>query len=194
MHWYNHEHRHSGIRYVTPAQRHAGQDRPLLEARHAVYQAARDRNPRRWSRQTRNWTPVTAVTLNPERDSIVRSATSEIQPSRSIGTPAFPPGPGAASPPHTADGLGLRRAGQGSRATRSHAQRSEHGEHRTFLAVSTAASLTSVGGLLDVQNRRSNKLSRYQLRAATCLTLTGLLPSGPARRRCRRAIRREDAE
>jgi hypothetical protein len=24
--WYNHEHRHSGIRYVTPAQRHAGED------------------------------------------------------------------------------------------------------------------------------------------------------------------------
>jgi transposase InsO family protein len=41
--WYNHEHRHSGIRYVTPAQRHAGQDQPLLEARHAVYQSARDR-------------------------------------------------------------------------------------------------------------------------------------------------------
>src|SRR5580704_18275091 len=41
--WYNHEHRHSGIRYVTPAQRHVGQDRPLLEARHAVYQDARER-------------------------------------------------------------------------------------------------------------------------------------------------------
>ena len=38
VHWYNHEHRHSGIRYVTPAQRHAGQDRPLLAARHALYQ------------------------------------------------------------------------------------------------------------------------------------------------------------
>ena len=56
--WYNDEHRHSGIRYVTPAQRHAGQDRPLLEARHGVYQSARERtllrvltgHPRRWSR------------------------------------------------------------------------------------------------------------------------------------------------
>ena len=33
--WYNHEHRHSGIRYVTPAQRHAGEDGRLLGARHA---------------------------------------------------------------------------------------------------------------------------------------------------------------
>ena len=63
--WYNHEHRHSGIRYVTPAQRHAGEDRPLLAARHALYQQARAANPRRWSGQTRNWAPIGAVTLNP---------------------------------------------------------------------------------------------------------------------------------
>ncbi|MGF6605941.1 hypothetical protein OKW45_000841 [Paraburkholderia sp. WSM4175] len=35
--WYNFEHRHSGIRYVTPAQRHAADDRALLAARHALY-------------------------------------------------------------------------------------------------------------------------------------------------------------
>jgi putative transposase len=71
--WYNLEHRHSGIRYVTPAQRHAGQDGRMLAARHAVYQDARQRNPRRWSRQTRNWTPVGVVTLNPERDAVASS-------------------------------------------------------------------------------------------------------------------------
>src|SRR4051812_21570993 len=119
--WYNHEHRHSGIRYVTPAQRHAGQDRALLEARHAVYQDAQERNPRRWSRQTRNWTPVTVVTLNPERDTLIQTATSPIQLSGSIGTPAFPSRPGNA---HTA----ARNAGDGrSRATQSHAQHCEHG-------------------------------------------------------------------
>ena len=74
-HWYNHEHRHSGIRYVTPAQRHAGQDRSLLAGRHALYQAAQESNPRRWSRQTRDWTPMGAVTLNPERDILVQTAT-----------------------------------------------------------------------------------------------------------------------
>jgi transposase InsO family protein len=72
--WYNFEHRHSGIRYVTPAQRHAGDDRALLAARHALYAKARERNPARWSRHTRNWTPVGAVTLNPERDSVVAMA------------------------------------------------------------------------------------------------------------------------
>jgi putative transposase len=73
VHWYNHEHRHSGIRYVTPAQRHAGQDRALLARRHALYQQARQHNPRRWSSQTRNWTPVAAVTLNPERDAVIKA-------------------------------------------------------------------------------------------------------------------------
>ena len=76
-HWYNHEHRHSGIRYVTPAQRHAGQDNPILAKRHALYQAARERDPRRWSGQTRNWTPMGAVTLNPERDIVVQIANSQ---------------------------------------------------------------------------------------------------------------------
>ncbi len=69
--WYNVEHRHSGIRYVRPAQRHAGDDRVLLAARHALYAKARECNPARWSGKTRDWTPVGAVTLNPERDSVV---------------------------------------------------------------------------------------------------------------------------
>lgn len=30
--WYNDEHRHSGIRYVTPGQRHCGQDQAILAA------------------------------------------------------------------------------------------------------------------------------------------------------------------
>src|SRR5690606_27713601 len=69
--WYNTEHRHSGIGYVTPAQRHAGEDRAVLQARHALYTQARERNPRRWSGQTRDWSPIGAVTLNPERDVVV---------------------------------------------------------------------------------------------------------------------------
>jgi putative transposase len=79
--WYNVEHRHSGIRYVSPAQRHAGEDHAILAARHALYDRARQLNPARWSRATRNWTPVGAVALNPERDSTIRMAQrSEIQP------------------------------------------------------------------------------------------------------------------
>ena len=71
--WYNVEHRHSGIRYVSPEQRHAGDDHAILAARHALYTAARERNPARWSGQTRNWSPIGTVTLNPERDSIVKT-------------------------------------------------------------------------------------------------------------------------
>ena len=117
VHWYNHEHRHSGIRYITPAQRHAGQDGAMLAARHAVYQDARQRNPQRWSGQTRNWAPVGVVTLNPERDTVVQAAISQIQLSGSIGGPAFPSRPGSAQATERNEGEG--RSG----ATRSHAQR-----------------------------------------------------------------------
>ena len=80
--WYNHDHRHSGIRYVSPAQRHAGEDRTILAARHDLYTSARALNPARWSGATRNWSPIAAVTLNPERDSIAKthSEASKIQP------------------------------------------------------------------------------------------------------------------
>ena len=80
--WYNVDHRHSGIRYVSPAQRHAGNDHEILAARHDVYLQARQRHPARWSGRTRNWTPVGAVTLNPERASVVamQSQLKDIQP------------------------------------------------------------------------------------------------------------------
>ena len=73
--WYNDEHRHSGIRYVTPGQRHCGADQAILAARHELYRQARERNPARWSGTTRDWTPIGAVTLNPERASVVAAHT-----------------------------------------------------------------------------------------------------------------------
>jgi putative transposase len=76
VHWYNHEHRHSAIRYVSPAQRHAGEDTKILAAREMLYVEAQARNPRRWSRHTRNWQPIGAVTLNPERESLVNAMLS----------------------------------------------------------------------------------------------------------------------
>jgi transposase InsO family protein len=63
--WYNTEHRHSGIRYVTPDQRHRGEDKHILARRSELYEAARRRRPGRWARQTRDWAPTVAVTLNP---------------------------------------------------------------------------------------------------------------------------------
>src|SRR3546814_6561546 len=64
--WYNHEHRHSAIRFVTPAQRHAGQDGALLAGRAEVYEAAKARNPERWSGAVRDWSRIAVVHLNPE--------------------------------------------------------------------------------------------------------------------------------
>ena len=82
VHWYNVDHRHSAIRYVSPDQRHADEDQKILAARHALYTEARQLNPARWSGKTRNWSPVAAVTLNRERDCIIKahSAHHNIQP------------------------------------------------------------------------------------------------------------------
>lgn len=65
--WYNHEHRHSAITFVTPAERHDGLDSALLQKRATVYEAAKLRHPERWSGSTRNWQPVLVVHLNPEQ-------------------------------------------------------------------------------------------------------------------------------
>lgn len=46
--WYNTEHRHSGIQFVTPLQRHKGEDRTVLDAC--------------------NWALTEIVWLNPDKD------------------------------------------------------------------------------------------------------------------------------
>lgn len=69
-HWYNNEHRHSAIGFVTPEQRHASLDAGLLEARTLVYEQARQANPQRWSGQPRQWALVDVVHLNPETPQI----------------------------------------------------------------------------------------------------------------------------
>ena len=65
--WYNHEHRHSAIRFVTPAQRHSALDTDLLSKRTIVYKAAQSKHPGRWSGDVRNWEPVRVVHLNPDQ-------------------------------------------------------------------------------------------------------------------------------
>lgn len=78
--WYNNEHRHSAINFVTPAQRHAGLDHALLAARTVVYEAARAANPLRWTGSTRNWTPVRQVHLNPDQQSVEKRASATNMP------------------------------------------------------------------------------------------------------------------
>lgn len=68
--WYNTMHLHSAIHFVTPQDRHTGKDKAILADRQRVYEAARKRNPQRWSGKTRNWERVEVVTLNPEKKKI----------------------------------------------------------------------------------------------------------------------------
>lgn len=63
--WYNDEHLHSALRYVTPSDRHAGRDVAILARRRRVYEKARQENPRRWARGVRDWRPIAEVILNP---------------------------------------------------------------------------------------------------------------------------------
>lgn len=67
VHWYNHEHRHSAIRFVTPAQRHRGEEEAILAAREATYAGAKAAHPERWAGKTRDWSRVREVWLNPEK-------------------------------------------------------------------------------------------------------------------------------
>ncbi|MEC6451503.1 hypothetical protein VXS75_23470, partial [Escherichia coli] len=68
VHWYNFEHKHSGIKYVTPAERHQENDMKILAARKAVYQLAREQHPERWGKHLRNWDYISEVYLNPEKE------------------------------------------------------------------------------------------------------------------------------
>lgn len=63
--WYNFEHLHSAIGFVTPDDRHAGRDVEILANRRKVYERARQRRPERWTGAVRNWDRVESVTLNP---------------------------------------------------------------------------------------------------------------------------------
>lgn len=75
--WYNNEHLHSALKFVTPQQRHSGADKTIRANRHLVYQIAKAQYPERWSGQTRDWSLPDAVTLNPNKknrlDSIAAS-------------------------------------------------------------------------------------------------------------------------
>lgn len=67
--WYRFDHHHSGIKFLTPAQRHAGKSEQVLNKRHDVYESAKANHPERWNgRKTRNWTNIEKVYLNPDKD------------------------------------------------------------------------------------------------------------------------------
>lgn len=66
--WYNTEHRHSGIGFVTPSERRRGLDIEILARRRATYARAKASNPTRWSGKIRAWSRPEKVTLNARRE------------------------------------------------------------------------------------------------------------------------------
>ena len=65
--WYNNEHRHSSIKYVTPNQRHYGEADTICAIRQQTYDEARQRHPERWSQQPRSWKQPEVVQINHPR-------------------------------------------------------------------------------------------------------------------------------
>jgi len=76
-HWYNEEHRHSAIQFVTPGQRHRKEDILILKKRGEIYEAAKAKRPERWAKQCRNWNHSATVTLNSKK-----STTAQIEPEK----------------------------------------------------------------------------------------------------------------
>jgi putative transposase len=65
--WYNKEHLHSGINYVTPEQRHTGKDKAILRIRANTYVLAMSKHPERWSKHCKKWERKESVFLNPNK-------------------------------------------------------------------------------------------------------------------------------
>ncbi len=70
VHWYNYMHKHSGIKFMSPGQRHTGLADEIMAQRDEVYAAAKAKHPERWSGNTRNWELPNVVFLNPEKEQV----------------------------------------------------------------------------------------------------------------------------
>lgn len=73
--WYNHEHKHRNLKFVSPAERHQGSDRAIFAKRTVVYEEARMTHPARWSGGIRDWSLPNEVWLNrPAEENVLREA------------------------------------------------------------------------------------------------------------------------
>ena len=66
--WYNDEHKHSKLNFISPGQRHMMLDSDILSSRKAVLEVAQEKNPIRWPNGIRNCDPIGAVMLNPDKE------------------------------------------------------------------------------------------------------------------------------
>ena len=68
VHWYNTEHLHSSIGYVTPEQMRSGKAEAIFEQRNRTMRHAQATHPERWgSRPVKNWNVLRKVILNPAK-------------------------------------------------------------------------------------------------------------------------------
>ena len=68
VHWYNTQHMHSSIGYVTPHQMRTGQAQEIFRKRNRTIKLAKKQHPERWgSRPTRKWSAIREVVLNPDK-------------------------------------------------------------------------------------------------------------------------------
>jgi len=68
VNWYNTEHRHSSIGYVTPQQRRSGDYKNIFAKRNETLCNARNKNPERWGKRQRVWECNDYVYLNPTKE------------------------------------------------------------------------------------------------------------------------------
>lgn len=71
--WYNLEHRQSGLKFLTPNQRHQGLSEQIFDNRRQVYEAAKAKHPNRWTGNTRSWNSDDKVWLNPEKVEVIQA-------------------------------------------------------------------------------------------------------------------------
>jgi Transposase and inactivated derivatives len=85
--FYNEEHHHSGLNFVTPNQKHNGEDVGILAKRAQVYAQAKAKNPKRWIKgNTRNWDPVVATSLVPTNPDSPTPKSSTTQQGSDLGS------------------------------------------------------------------------------------------------------------
>lgn len=75
--WFNNKHYHSGLNFLTPNSRHAGQSKEIMDKRKRVYESAKNLNPQRFNRGIRNWEEPKCVALNPT-DEIKNKLSSKV--------------------------------------------------------------------------------------------------------------------
>jgi len=66
--YYNNEHHHSSLKFLTPNQRHDGSSEDILRRRNEVLEAAKAKHPERWTGSVQNCTLDDIVWLNPSKE------------------------------------------------------------------------------------------------------------------------------